>query len=79
MDKLEVFQQRLKGVGIGIELTLNWPWVYLSKVNDKTVKDKYRSDHGFTIAFMPIQHGRDIVFTELSEVFGLIRKYINNE
>jgi hypothetical protein len=34
-------------------------------------------DHGFTIAFYPIRKDQELQFTDIGEIFKLIRKYIN--
>lgn len=76
MDKLTIFINRLEKLNIKISLISNYPYVYLYKVNEKIVKEKSYSDHGFTIAFLPIREGQDIKFTNIGEIFKLIRKYL---
>jgi hypothetical protein len=78
-EKLGVFIRRLKKIGIEIELFANWPWIYLNSVNGITVTEKLYSKHGFTIAFMPIRLNQELKFTDISEIFKVIRKYINYE
>lgn len=34
-DKLKVFIERLKKIGINIELVGNYPWIYLHRINKK--------------------------------------------
>ncbi len=77
MDKIDSLISRLSKIGIKIELACNVPWIYIRKINGSIVTEKYYSDYGFTIAFLPIRTGQDIVFTDISEVFSLIRKYLN--
>jgi hypothetical protein len=77
MQKLDIFVERLKKNGIRLELTSNFPWIYLNKINDKLVKEKFRAEHGFTIAFHPIRIGQELQFTDLKEIFKIIRKYTN--
>lgn len=74
---LHVFQRRLKKIGIDIELVGNAPWIYISKINGKTIhKDDYfLGNHGFTVAFYPIALGIPIEFTDIGRIFNLIRKY----
>jgi hypothetical protein len=75
MDILETFITRMKRLNINIELVVNYPWVYLNKINGKYVTEKFRSEHGFTIAFLPIKKEGKMEFTNISEIFSLIRKY----
>lgn len=68
---------RLQKIGINIELESNYPWIYLSKVNGNTIKedDYYQGNHGFTIAFYPIKKNQQMKFTNITELFKVIRKY----
>lgn len=75
MDKLTQFIIRLKRKGIDIKLITNFPWVYLISINGKTVLEKKHSEHGFVIAFLPIKFEDDIHFTNIKEIFEIIRKY----
>ena len=76
MDKLTVFVDRLKRIGINVELMGNYPWIYLDTINGKKVTERFMGEWGFTIAFLPIRVGKEIEFTDISEIFKLIRKYI---
>ena len=73
--KLDIFVNRLKKIGIDIELTGNYPWIYLTKINGKAVKEKFQANHGFTIAFLPIRKDQELNFTDIGEIFKLIRRY----
>ena len=64
-DKLSIFINRLKKLGIVIELFGNYPWIYLGKINGKNVTEKFEAEHGFTIAFLPIKPDKKLQFTEL--------------
>lgn len=75
MKKVETLITRLQKIDIQIELLGNYPWIYLDKVNGKRVTEKFHSDHGFTIAFHPIRVGEELKFTDLGEIFKVIRKY----
>jgi len=75
MDKIEIFVNRLKRIGIDIELVSNYPWIYMTKINGKTVKETFNANHGFTIAFLPVRKDQELVFTDIKEIFKLIRKY----
>lgn len=75
MDKLETFLNRMKKLNIDIELAGNYPWIYINKINGKKVVEKFRANHGFTIAFLSVKKEREIRFTDIGEIFRLIRKY----
>jgi hypothetical protein len=75
-NKLNLFVKRLEKLGIRIDLIGNFPWVYLNKVNDKTVKEKFKSEYGFTITFLPHKNGQELEFTDIREIFKTIRKYL---
>jgi hypothetical protein len=65
----------MKKLNINIELVGNVPWIYIDKINGKRVKEKFHGNHGFTIAFYPIRPGQEMNFTDITEIFKLIRKY----
>jgi hypothetical protein len=69
---INVFVNRLKKIGIKVGLAVNYPWIYIDKINGKTITDKFQGNHGFTIAFY-LLNGR-IGFTSLKEIFRLIRE-----
>jgi len=75
MEELDTLERRLNKIGINIEYTGNFPWVYINKINEKIVKEKYRSEHGFVVGYMPIRWWGNLTFVELSVIFKLIRKY----
>lgn len=75
MEELIKFIERLKKIGIKVELFSNYPWVYLDKVNDKKITEKLESEHRFTIYFSPIKIGQKGKFTDLKKIFEAIRKY----
>jgi len=75
MDKITLFVERLKKIGIDVELVGNYPWIYLDKINEKKVTETYAANHGFTIAFMPIRKNQELKFTDIGEIFKLLRKY----
>ena len=74
-DKLTIFVERLNKINIKIELVTNYPWVYINKINGKRVVEHFQADHGFTIAFLPLRADKELRFTDISEIFKLIRKY----
>jgi hypothetical protein len=75
MIEITVFHDRLKRIGVDIEMIGNFPWIYLHKVNGRTVTELYLADHGFTIAFTPIRKDQQLKFTNIGLIFEIIRKY----
>lgn len=73
--ELDIFIKRLKKIGIEITCIGNYPWIYLDTVNGNKVKEKYESEHAFTIAFLPVRADRPFVFTNLKYIFEIIRNY----
>lgn len=73
MNELSVLERRLSKIGIGIELSGNIPWIYLTKVNGNVINSSdYNSNHGFTIAW----YKDDIVLdSDTKRIFQMIRKY----
>jgi tRNA splicing ligase len=67
---------RLKKIGVNLELAGNYPWVYILKINGKWVKESYQSEHGFVLCFSPKETDGDFSFAYgFSDAFKLIRKY----
>ena len=79
-DKIKVFVERLKKIGIEVKLVGNFPWVYIDEICGIKVKEKLYGNHGFTLIFLP---GRidspPSEFTDITEIFKLIRKYRKGE
>lgn len=73
---LNIFINRMKKLGIDIELMGNYPWIYIYTINGKRVKEQFLANHGFTIAFQPTIKGQKMEYTDIKEIFKLIRKYI---
>jgi hypothetical protein len=76
LNKLDVFIKRTQAIGVDITLGGNYPWIYIDTINGKRVKEKFQAEHGFTLAFYPIRPNQDISFTDIGEIFKLIRKYV---
>jgi hypothetical protein len=77
MDKIKTFIERMKKIGIEVQLSANYPWIYIDSVNGNRIEkeDYFRGNHGFTIAFLPIRINEELNFTDISRIFNLIRKY----
>lgn len=78
-DKLTVFVDRMKRIGIDIKLAGNYPWIYINSINGKRVTETFEANHGFTIAFLPIKNDKEIEFTDITEIFKLVRKYVTED
>ena len=77
-DKIKVFVERLKKIGIDVKLSGNYPWVYITEICGKRVTEKFYGNHGFTIIFLPVRNDSPPSdFTDIEEIFKLIRKYKN--
>ena len=77
-DKIKVFLKRLKKIGIDVKLSGNYPWVYITEICGKRVTEKFYGNHGFTIIFLPVRNDSPPSdFTDIEEIFKLIRKYKN--
>jgi hypothetical protein len=74
-DKLTIFVERMKLIDVDIKLVSNYPWIYIDSINDKKVTENFLGNHGFTIAFLPIKKDKELEFTDIKEIFNLIRKY----
>ena len=77
-DKIKVFVERLKKIGIDVKLSGNFPWVYITEICGKRVTEKFNGNHGFTIIFLPARNDSPPSdFTDIKEIFKLIREYKN--
>ena len=72
MTTIPSFINRLKKIGIEVELVGNYPWIYLDKVNGKKVVDKFQANHGFTVFFL----GSPDKITDITVIFKQIRKML---
>lgn len=77
MEKLTIFRNRMSRIGINLEFIGNYPWIYLDKVNGHKITEKFQANHGFCIGFQPIRPGQTFDFTDITEIFKIIRKYKN--
>jgi hypothetical protein len=76
---LTPFIERLKKIGIEVELVGNYPWIYIDKINGKRVTERFEGNHGFTIAFLPVRNDQEMEFIDITEIFKLIRKYVKED
>jgi len=78
-DKLKVFIERLKKLGIEVKLSGNFPWIYINEINGVRVTERFEANHGFTVMFFPGRNDSPpSEFTDITEIFKLIRKYCGN-
>ena len=76
VDKITVFVERLKKIGIDVKLSGNFPWVYITEICGIRVKEKFAGNHGFTLIFLPGRNDSPpSEFTDITEIFKLVRKY----
>jgi hypothetical protein len=79
MNELDVLVERLKKIGIEIQLTGNIPWIYLRSVNGNVIKreDYKNANHGHCIAWYPSMNNDTyhINWHDIKTTFELIRKY----
>ena len=75
-DKLGVFIERLKKLGIEVKLSGNFPWVYINEICGIRVTERFAANHGFTVMFLPGRNDSPpSEFTDITEIFKLVRKY----
>ena len=75
-NKITIFIERMKKVGIDVVLSSNYPWIYIDYINNKRVVETFSGNHGFTLAFIPVRPDGEIEFSDINQIFKLIRKYI---
>ena len=77
LSKLKVFRERMKKLGIELEMWSNYPWIYISKINGNVIKqeDYFHGNHGFTVGFHPSKPDQEFDFTDIGRIFKLIKKY----
>jgi hypothetical protein len=66
---------RMRLIGVDIECSVNYPWIYIDRINGKRVTEIFMAEHGFTIGFSPVTKYNEFRFTDMKEIFKLIRKY----
>jgi hypothetical protein len=78
MNEIEVFRNRLKKIGIELELFGNVPWIYIDKVNgNKVSREDYNANHGYSFAWYPVRNGESphLDWSAIKKTFEVIRKY----
>jgi len=76
MTTIKSFVERLAKIGIEVELSANYPWIYLEKVNGHNIHERFYSNYGFTVFFSPVRVGQVERITDISKVFNKIREVI---
>lgn len=74
MNQLETLIKRLNKLNINLTFAVSYPWIYLTKVNNNVVREKYHSEHSFVIGYYS-QKEKEIELNDLSDIFKTIRKY----
>jgi hypothetical protein len=79
MSEIEVFVNRLKKIGIEIELVGNIPWIYLERVNGNKImiEDWINANHGYCVAWSGVRLGSEphLNWPDIKHTFKIIRKY----
>jgi hypothetical protein len=77
-DPLSTLRQRMQRIGIEIELSGNYPWIYLDRVNGIRIRQEdFTANHGFNIAWYGIRNGDKIKLAEDPKtIIALIRRYV---
>ena len=77
MNEINIFVERLKKIGIEVELIGNVPWIYLNKVNGNLVKkEDWTANYGYTVAWTGARYGDEPhLDKDLKRTFQIIRKY----
>lgn len=75
MNKLATFIDRLKRINIEVDFIGNYPWLYFDRINGKVVTEKFQSEHGFVVGYYPVRYDQEFSFSDISEIFKIIRKY----
>lgn len=70
------FIERMNKIGIKVELTAYYPWVYIYSINGIRVKEIRYSESYYTLCFSPIKIGERANFIDIRELFKVIRKYV---
>ena len=75
-DKLGVFIERLKKLGIEVKLSGNFPWVYINEICGIRVTERFAANHGFTVMFLPGRNDSPpSEFTDITEIFNSMMRF----
>ncbi len=74
-NKIRKLHDRLAKLGIETTYVGNYPWIYIETINGKRVSERFRGNHGFTVVFEATHVDGTDSYTDISEIFKLIRKY----
>jgi hypothetical protein len=74
MNKISLFVERLRKIGIEVELVGNFPWIYLDKVNGKKVTERFMARHGFTAFMLSVRPGNKPKWSDIRKVFSKVRE-----
>ena len=74
VQTIEKFIKRMKSIGIEINASLNFPWIYIDRINGMAVTEKRFSEHKFTLGFATDE---SMFKDNLDSTFKLLRKYKN--
>lgn len=75
MRELNTIYNRFRKLGIELEYGFNFPFVYLRKVNKKQVKEKFGSDHGFLLGYLPMTNHHRFRVSDTKQFIKIVRKY----
>lgn len=83
MNEIELFRNRLKKIGIELELFGNFPFIYIYKVNgNKVQREDYNANHGYNFAWYGFawygaKNGDKphLDWSAIKTTFEIIRKY----
>ena len=76
---IDSFTRRLYKIGIEVELSANFPWIYLDSVNGIRVTGSFQSKKEFTAFWGPVKFNDKAKFTDMREVFKKIREMVELE
>lgn len=79
MTTISSFVERLKKIGIKVELVGNYPWIYLDKVNGYKVWERFKANHGFTVFYKAVKLGQEDQITDIPKIFKKIREMLSKE
>ena len=70
------FVERLKKIGVNVELMGNYPWIYLHKVNGIRVQGTFMANHGFSAFTLGVNDGVHRI-SDRRVLFNKIRETLN--